>query len=117
MASVSRLEIVNQNVTAAISTAAGVRGLEVGSVDFVGVLVVSNYVSGTFTTTLEHSADKINWTTFASFAAIAADGHEYIDQSNFTVAGQNLLPNVRAQVAGAGLDADLLVALYYDKRK
>lgn len=113
MASVQHLNLINENVTAAQSTKS--RSLQPGDMDFVGVLVVSNYTSGTFTCKIQHSADGSNWQDLVTFAAANADGFEYIQQSAFAVT--NVLSNVRADIAGAGLDADIRIALYHDKRR
>lgn len=115
MASSNRFELVNGNITSAQNSKT--KGLQNGDIDFVAVLIISNWVSGTFTCTIEHSADGNNWDTVASFAALGANGYEYIDESAFATPNMGVLPNIRATIAGAGLDADVQIALYHDRRK
>jgi hypothetical protein len=112
MASVISKDLVNENLTADITS--GTESLETGHVEVVGYLAVSNYASGTINATVEHSPDKVNWFPLASIGPLSANGGLLSQISDSNV---HVLPNVRANVTMGGGDADVRVALYYDRRK
>lgn len=109
MASINEIELLNDTITT--NTAGDSQSTETYQTDFVGVLQVSAITGGTVAGTIQHSADGSNWTTIATFAGLAAAGEE-VEQ--ITV---NVLPRVRCNLTYAGTTADVVVKLFYDKRK
>ena len=109
MSSAAKLNLIEENIAA--NKNSDKKSTAVGQVDFVGALTITNYVSGTYTVLIEHSADGVNWQTLITFANLSADGHETVE------ATLKVLPNVRANITVAGGDADVKVDLLYDQRK
>lgn len=109
MASINEIELLNETITT--NTAGTEKTTETYQTDFVAVLQVSAITGGTVAGTVQHSADGTNWTTIATFSGLAAAGEE-VEQ--ITV---NVLPKVRTNLTYAGTTADVVVKLFYDKRR
>ena len=110
MASIENVTFLNA-VNVASNTSTDSQTVPQNSTSFIGFLKLENYVAGTYTVIIEHSADKASWETLASFAAASADGFEYVQITD------SVLPQVRANITVAGGDADLTVQLWYDPNK
>lgn len=87
--------------------------------DFIAWLNVTAIGAGTsLVVTLQHSPDNTNWVTLVAFTAKTATGTEHKDQAGFAVAGANVFPNVRANLAftGGTTTATVTCELYFDHK-
>lgn len=114
MASVDKITLIDEALTA--SKTSDPQQLQQNNKDFIAWQSVSGN-SGTVDTVLQHSPDKTNWITFATFAQVAgATGTEAILPGSFTTANQPLFPNIRA-VSTLSANATVKVELFFDPGK
>jgi len=104
MASGSKLELINEALTATKTGDAQSLGR---SNSFIGYINVSGN-TGTVDGIIEHSPDKVNWYTLAPFTQIAAATGDEIVQITASV-----LPNVRG-VATLSANATVEIRLHFD---
>jgi len=106
MASVGSIQLVNKTLTA--NEISAKKATELGQFDFVAMLKVSNYASGSIAGKIQHSPDGLTWFDLVSFTGLSGDGVEIQP-----ITGP-VLSNVRADLtAGEG---DVICELRYDKR-
>lgn len=110
MASIARTKLITQ-VNIAANTTSDSQTLPQKATDFVAFLKIENYVAGTYNVTIEHSGNGVDYTALASFAALSANGSEYVQITD------SVLSHVRAVVTVAGGDADVTVDLFSDPAK
>lgn len=56
------------------TTVTAVKSIPIGAVELIITSTVSGRTDGTFTTTVQHSPDGVNWFTLGATAAQSADG-------------------------------------------
>jgi len=98
--------------TTTLSTA---RILPVHANQIVAISTVSSRTDGTYTTTIEHSADGSNWHVWKAGAAQSANGAVTISVDG----GRAILPYVRASIVSASTTsgATVAVALYFGNQR
>lgn len=94
------------------TTVGSTKSLAQTSIELIITSEVSGRVDGTFTTTVQHSPDGINWFTLGATAAQSADGMV------IGLVTQNCFHNVRASILSASTTdgANVSVRLYYSYR-
>jgi len=86
----------------------GIRNNQNNEIDYVAILKVSDHSAGDVDGVVEHSHDKINWVTVATFSTLSADGVDHQEISKF------LLPYVRAKMTKTeAAKATVAVGLFY----
>ena len=115
MASISKLDLLEATaLTASITTDA--QALTAAADDFIAFLNVSaNNGTTTVDATVQHSPDKTNWITVATFTQIVnVTGTQAILHGAFATANQPLFPNVRSVVTLGGTpSATVAVQLWF----
>lgn len=114
MASISKKVLLNQNVTA--DTLSSVVTLNARNKHFIGFLKISDFVSGQFDVTIEHSPNGTDWFTLMTFtAAITSNKIDKVYPTDYSFFG--CFGHVRANVNTTGAtNGDVLVELHYDEK-
>ena len=112
MASTSKIVLLNESVTTDVTSDAV--SLDCYSSGFVGFIKVSDRSAGTFTGTIEHSPNGIDWFTYITFtAAIATNTSEIKFPTN-----DLCLTHIRAKLTTAAApDANVEISLCYSAKK
>jgi len=114
MASVSRILLMNGTVDADAESDAV--SLNSNWTRFIGVLSITNFVSGEFCVFIQHSPDKVNWTNLISFAPQKTANDLVIAYPIHDVFFHSCLPYVKAVVDIDGVSqADVKVEFFYDE--
>jgi len=74
MASTQNVVLLNESIISSTTTLGDSLSLSNYNVDLIAACTISNRVDGTYTLTVEHSPDGVNWLTLDSCAAISANG-------------------------------------------
>jgi len=110
MASAGKKVLFNEAGVSA-SVIADPTSLELHQIDLIGVLEVTNSAAANFDLVIEHSPDKVNWSTLATVPNLIGNGANKIDIAI------NAFPNVRANLTRNAGTGDVRASIYYDKRK
>jgi len=74
MAATQNLVLLSESIGTNTTTVGETKNLNNYSVDLIAACKVSNRADGTYTLTIQHSPDGINWLTLDACAAISANG-------------------------------------------
>jgi hypothetical protein len=110
MASVGKVVLMNETGLAA-STVGSTKGLEILQADLIGVLEVSNSAASNYDVVIQHSPNGNDWLTLATIPNLIGNGSSII---NITAAA---LPNVRANLTRNAGSGDVIVSIFFDKKK
>ena len=114
MASVSRALLMNGVVDADAESES--ISLNSNWSRFIGVLSITNFVSGEFCVAIQHSPDKVNWSNLISFAPQKTANELSIAYPIHDVFFHSCLPYIKAVVDVDGVSsAAVKVELFYDE--